>query len=73
MVYPVRPLPVDKGQEQLVLLGCAQLRHHTLQGIVVSCELRASYSSNIGSLEVFELVVKEAMRVTIPKQCIDVQ
>ena len=73
MVDPVRTMLIHEGKEQLVILRHAQLRHHTLEGVVVPRELRAPYGSDICTLEVLELVVEKAVRVTVPEECIDIQ
>ena len=39
MVDPVRTMLIHEGKEQLVILRHAQLRHHTLEGVVVPREL----------------------------------
>ena len=73
MVNPVLPLLVHKWQQVLIIFWHTEVGHHALELIIISCQLWAPSGCNVGTLEMFELIIEQSVGISVPKECVDVK
>ena len=73
MINPVLPLLVHEWQQVLIVFWHTEVGHHALELIIISRQLWAPSGCNVGTLEVFELIIEQSVGISVPKECVDVK